>query len=147
MDIRFAREKDIEQIVSLCADHAAFEKSEYDSLNKVELLSKHIFQSTNSVKCIVAEQLDEIVGYATFLKQFSTWDANFYVYLDCLYLKEKIRGKGVGFKIMTLIKEYAKAENCDMVQWQTPDFNADAIVFYKRLGGISKSKERFFWEV
>lgn len=44
---------------------------------------------------------------------------------------------------MEKIKEYAKAENCTIIQWQTPSFNKKAIDFYRKIGGISKSKERF----
>jgi hypothetical protein len=36
---------------------------------------------------------------------------------------------------------------CNHIQWQTPDFNKRAIKFYERIGGISKSKERYFLKV
>jgi len=147
MNIRFAKEKDIRQIIKLCKEHAAFEKAEYDSRNKEELLSRHLFKSINNVKCIVVEKDDEIVGYSTFIKQFSTWDANHYIYLDCIYLKEKMRGNGIGFKLMNLIKEYANKENCHIIQWQTPTFNKSAISFYNKLGAKSKAKERFVWRI
>ena len=93
------------------------------------------------------EENEEIVGYSTFIKQFSTWDASYYVYLDCLYLKEKLRGKGVGFKLMNLIREYAIEQNCSVIQWQTPVFNKSAIRFYNKIGAKSKVKERFAWKV
>lgn len=48
---------------------------------------------------------------------------------------------------MEKVKEYAKAENCHMIQWQTPVFNDKAIRFYQKIGGISKPKERFFMKV
>jgi len=57
---------------------------------------------------LVVEQESLIVGYATFMKQFSTWDTDFYIYLDCLFLKENTRGNGLGGLIMEKIKEYAK---------------------------------------
>ena len=81
------------------------------------------------------------------MKQFSTWDANFYIYLDCLYLKENTRGKGLGKMIMEKIKEYGKSNNCNIIQWQTPDFNKKAITFYNKIGGKSKSKERFYLDI
>lgn len=147
MNLRFAEEKDLKQIVELCREHAEYERAAFDSNNKYELLSEHLIHSQNNVKCIVAEMNNEIVGYATFMKQFSTWDASYYIYLDCLFLKEKTRGKGLGFKIMEKLKEYAKSENCEIIQWQTPDFNVKAIDFYHKLGAHSKSKERFFWNI
>ncbi|WP_255452597.1 GNAT family N-acetyltransferase [Aquimarina sp. RZ0] len=90
---------------------------------------------------------NEIVGYATFMKQFSTWDAQYYMYLCCLYLKEKNRGNGIGKEIMNWVKTYAKDQNCSRMQWQTPSFNTEAIKFYKNLGAIAYNKERFLWSL
>ena len=147
MKIRFAEENDITQLIDLCEAHAIYEKVVFDRENKEELLSKCIFESKYGIKCLVVEENNALMGYATFVKQFSTWDAEFYVYLDCLYLTEETRGKGIGGKIMNRIKQYAVAEGCNVIQWQTPYFNTDAIRFYKKIGGKSKTKERFFWEV
>ncbi|MTI30254.1 GNAT family N-acetyltransferase [Xanthovirga aplysinae] len=147
MKIRFAEREDIDQVVNLIGKHAAFEKAEFNSQNKSNLLSIHLFNSQEVLKCIVAEENNEIVGYATFMKQYSTWEADFYIYLDCLFLIEEMRGRGIGLKMMNQVKDFAKAEGCQLIQWQTPDFNKDAIAFYHRLGGTSKTKERFFWIV
>ena len=81
------------------------------------------------------------------MKQFSTWDASFYVYMDCLYLEEAIRGLGVGKEFMKKIREYAIDNGCKEIQWQTPYFNKQALNFYNKLGAQSKTKERFFWKV
>ncbi len=147
MKIRFAKENDLKQIIVLCGKHALFEKTEYNPKNKAELLAKHLFNSSNTIKCLVVELNNDILGYATFIKQFSTWDANFYIYLDCLYLEENIRSQGVGRQLMNQIKTYAQSQNCDSIQWQTPDFNKRAINFYNKIGGVSKAKERFTWNI
>lgn len=146
MTIRIAENKDFEAIKKLVKAHAKFEKASALSDNNLDKLSNYIF-STDVVKCLVVELNNEIVGYATFMKQFSTWDANYYIYLDCLYLNEKTRGKGIGTQIMGKIKAYAKSINCSEIQWQTPDFNKEAIDFYKKLGAESKTKERFNWKI
>lgn len=143
MKIRFAQKKDLPQIIELCKAHAEYEHANYDSTNKEELLEKFLFGQNSALQCLVVAQQDNIVGYATFTKQFSTWDANFYMYLDCLFLTEETRGKGLGKRLMEKIKVYSKTENCNTIQWQTPDFNTKAIAFYNKIGGISKNKERF----
>lgn len=147
MNIRYAKEIDLPQIIKLCKAHAEFEQANYEKTNKIALLSKFLFAENPSLKCLVVEQEKLLIGYATFMKQFSTWDANFYIYLDCIYLRENTRGKGLGKKIIEMIKEYGKSESCKIVQWQTPDFNQKAIAFYNKIGGISKSKERFFLNI
>ena len=102
--IRFAEKSDIEDIVRLCELHAIFEKSEYQSENKKELLSEHLFSDQPSLYCLVVEHFDKIIGYATYMKQFSTWDSEFYVYMDCLFITEECRGNGIGQKLMMKLK-------------------------------------------
>jgi len=145
MKIRLAEKKDLKQIIKLCKLHADYEKVTYNSTNKESLLANHLLN--NSIKCLVAEENSQIKGYATFMKQFSTWDTEFYIYLDCLFFKEEARGNGLGKKMMNEIKNYAKSESCDIIQWQTPNFNLKAIKFYKTLGANHKTKERFFWNI
>ncbi|WP_366187543.1 GNAT family N-acetyltransferase [Flavobacterium ovatum] len=70
------------------------------------------FAENPSLKSLVAEQENLLIGNATFIKQFSTWDAHFYIYLDCLYLKEHTREKGLEKMIIQKIKEYCKSQNC-----------------------------------
>lgn len=147
MKIRKAILKDIAQLVSLCAAHAAYEKCDFDESNKQQMLTEQLFSEANSIQCLVVENDQELLGYAVFLKQFSTWDTCFYVYLDCLFLDEKIRGQGIGKQLMQKVKDYAAEEKCSEIQWQTPDFNTRAIHFYNEIGAKSKTKERFFWEV
>ena len=78
------------------------------------------------------------------MKQYSTWDAKEYLYMDCLFLFEEYRGLGIGEELVNTMKEFGRKEDIDLIQWQTPDFNVRAIKFYRRLGASSKSKERFF---
>jgi GNAT superfamily N-acetyltransferase len=147
MEIRFAQKKDLPQIIALCKEHAEYEKAEYEPKNKFDLLSISIFGQNPVLSCLVVESENAIMGYATYTKQYSTWDASFYIYLDCLFLKEQTRGKGLGKVIMEKIKEYGKTQNCNSIQWQTPDFNERAIEFYNKIGGKSKSKERFYLNI
>lgn len=144
MEIRFVQKKDLSQIIDLCKEHAEYEKADYERENKSDLLSNFLFRQNPSLKCLVVEHENVVIGYSTFMKQFSTWDADYYIYLDCLFLRETTRGKGLGGLIMEKIKEYVKTENCSIIQWQTPDFNKIAIDFYQKIGGMPKSKERFY---
>ena len=145
MHIRFVKIEDLPQLIMLCKAHADFERADYNTYNKQEALSKFLFGPNPHLKCLVVVQDDILIGYATFMKQFSTWDADFYIYLDCLYLKETARGRGLGHLIMAQIKTYAISQNCTTIQWQTPEFNTKAIDFYTKIGATSKDKKRFFF--
>jgi len=145
MNIRFAKKEDIEQIVDLCEAHAHYEKATYSKHGKAALLLEYLFSQQEVVYCLVVEEQAHIVGYATFMKQFSTWSASHYLYLDCLFLADSTRGKGIGKQLMEKLQEIAIQKKCSSIEWQTPTFNESAIRFYDKLGAISKSKERFFW--
>jgi len=142
--IRPVERKDLDELVELCALHAAYEKSEYDSSGKKEMLSKLIFSDSPNLHVLVVEQGDRIIGYASLTKQCLTWDANHYIYMDCLYMRENVRSQGIGSVLMDRIKELTKELGCNLIQWQTPDFNVRAIKFYNRIGGRALQKERFF---
>ena len=146
-EIRFIQKKDLGALVRLCQLHAIFEKSEYTPENKTHKLSEHLFSDNPSLYCLVVEKENKIIGYATYMKQFSTWGSAFYIYMDCLFLTEESRGFGIGERLMNQIRKEAKKMNCDTIQWQTPDFNIKAMKFYDRIGGVSISKERYFLNV
>ena len=145
--LRKAKPIDVLAIIDLCREHAIHEAVAYNSKNKATLLSKQLFQAKDFLQCIVLEYQENLVGYATFFKQFSTWQTAFYIYLDCLYLKKDFRGQGLGHQTMLHIKKYAIEQHCFHIQWQTPKANKNAIKFYHSLGAISKKKERFFWDL
>jgi len=146
MDYRIIkpRKEKIENIIDLCAAHAAFEKCDYNRENKADRLATDIFGEDTKLYCLVAEVNNEYIGYITWMKQYSTWDAKEYLYMDCLYLEYEYRGYGIGEALVNHMKDFGRKQDIDLVQWQTPDFNKRAIKFYKRLGASSLSKERFF---
>ena len=145
--IRFAKKEDINSIVRLCEQHAFFENAIYDSSDKAQKLDHFLFSNNPSVYCLIVEKDNHLIGYATYMKQFSTWDANYYIYMDCLFMTKKSRGFGIGEKLINKIKLEAIKNQCTHIQWQTQDFNKRAIKFYNRIGAESKSKERFFLKV
>lgn len=145
--IRFIKKTDLEDLVRLCELHAIFEKSEYNSENKKQKLNKHLFNEKPSLFCLVVQKEDKIIGYTTYMKQFSTWDAGFYIYMDCLFLTEESRGFGIGEKLIDRIKQEGQKSLCSQIQWQTPLFNKRAMKFYNRIGAKSKTKERYFVKI
>ena len=143
--IRYAEPKDIVEIIKMCGEHAEYEKAEFSSVEKTEKLAKYMFSYNPPVFCLIAEnEAGEIVGYAAFMPEFSTWDADYYVYLDCLFLRPQARNFGIGERIIKEISKFAKLKNIKQLQWHTPIFNERAIKFYRRIGATSKEKMRFY---
>jgi len=145
--LRFAQPSDIDALVRLCQEHARFERADYCADGKPSLLTQQLFSDAAPLKCIVAQFDGELIGYVSFMRQFSTWDCAFYLYMDCLFLTAQARGKGLGELIMTRLKREAVDLQCSHIQWQTPSFNTRAIKFYQRIGASAKEKQRFFLDL
>jgi GNAT superfamily N-acetyltransferase len=142
--IREFQESDIDQLIILCAKHAAHEKSAYDPKDKAEHLKNALLSDNPCLQCWIVVVKDELAGYATFTFDFSTWDARYYLHLDCIYLEEKFRGLGIGKEIMNRLLAAARKKNCINLQWQTPVSNGPAIRFYEGITSNALDKKRFF---
>lgn len=142
--IRFVKQNDLDELVNLYQKHADYEKVNFTKKGKKVSLEKHLFSQNPTLYCLVVELESKLIGYATYMKQFSTWDVDFYVYMDCLFLDKNSRGLGLGEKLLNKIKEESLKLNCNLIQWQTPTFNTGAIKFYERIGALSKTKKKFF---
>lgn len=142
--IRLANDKDHKSLIQLLAAHAEFEGSQF----KVTPKHNHLTDLDSlPITFFLVESHDTVIGYMSVIKQFSTWDMDWYLYLDCLYLTEETRGMGIGRQLMQQLKYFAKKHKIKTVQWQTPKTNLPAISFYEKLGAKSKEKQRFFWHV
>ncbi|MEQ8524726.1 GNAT family N-acetyltransferase [Gracilimonas sp.] len=141
--IRTIRRDELDRLTKLCELHAEYEKAEYFSEGKANKLEEAIFGKNKKIECWVITKANYFIGYVTLIPQFSTWDAENYLYLDCLFIKEGHRGQGIGAKVMKKIHNFASSNGYSQVQWQTPSFNEGAIKFYNREGAIGKQKVRF----
>lgn len=142
--IRNAEPKDIDEIIKLCAEHAEYERAEFSTHGKAEKLAEILFSENPPVFCLVVVSENKLLGYTTFMPEFSTWDADYYVYMDCLFLRPQARNFGIGERLIKEIAKFAKSRNIQQVQWHTPGFNERAIKFYHRIGANSKEKTRFY---
>lgn len=142
--IRPCEAKDLSALVRLCQNHAEYEQATYQNAGKEELLRIALFAENPKLFCMVIESDNQLGGYFSYTFDFSTWDAQSFLYLDCLYLEPDLRGMRIGEKIFEKLREIAALNNCVTIQWQTPAFNERAIKFYKRIGGTGKDKIRFF---
>lgn len=141
--IRKAIPADMPDIIELCIQHAMYEKASYSPLGKEEKLTNMLFGEANNLHCLIVESEEKAVGYATFSKESSTWNAAYYVHMDCLYLNEEFRGQQIGQELINRIIEFSKEIKASHIEWQTPVFNERAIRFYKRLGATDREKIRF----
>lgn len=131
--IRTANENDVPAIFALIKELAEFEKLA-DQINTTENeLRKTLFGEDRFVEILLAEFNGEIVGQALFFKNFSTFLGKPGIYLEDLYVKPEMRGKGIGKMLLDKIISIAKERNYGRVEWSVLDWNESAIDFYKKL--------------
>lgn len=132
--IRTASENDVPAIFALIKELAEFEKLA-DQVNTTENeLRKTLFGEDRFVEILLAEFNGEIVGQALFFKNFSTFLGKPGIYLEDLYVKPEMRGKGIGKMLLDKIISIAKERNYGRVEWSVLDWNESAIDFYKKIG-------------
>ncbi|WP_310392529.1 GNAT family N-acetyltransferase [Hymenobacter sp.] len=144
LELRRLEPADVPQLVALCREHAAFEQAAFAENDQAARLAVQLFGPRPAAYCLVVAQAHVLVGFATYMPEFSTWDAAYYLHLDCLFLRPEVRGSGVGRRVMEAVAAETQRLGCAQLQWQTPEFNAPAIAFYQRLGARPKNKLRFY---
>jgi len=83
---------------------------------------------------LIAEYEGKPAGQALFFHNFSTFLAKPGIYLEDLYVRPYLRGKGIGKALLIQLVELAKERGCARVEWAVLDWNKSAIDFYEKLG-------------
>ncbi|MFD9125400.1 GNAT family N-acetyltransferase [Kitasatospora sp. NPDC059571] len=141
--IRPATAADLPAVARLCTAHAAYERADPPPADLATRLEPVLFSARPRAWCLVVELGDELIGYASYSREFSTWQAADHIHLDCLFVTEPHRGQGWGHALLDAVKDAAAARRAAHVQWQTPDWNTGAIRFHHRAGARSRPKVRF----
>lgn len=132
--IRTATEKDIPAIFLLIKELAEYEKLSDQIETTEDELNKTLFGENKFVEILLAEYDGKIVGQAIFFKNFSTFLGKPGIYLEDLYVKPEMRGKGIGKALLDKIILLAKERDYGRVEWSVLDWNVPAIDFYKKIG-------------
>ena len=139
--VRAAVPADASALAPLCAAHATYERLPYQEAGHVQRLQ--VALSSGQLHVWLSERDGIAVGYASVTLDFSTLSGQRFAHLDCLYLAPATRGSGGGYALMRAVQAFATEQGCTELQWQTPDWNHDAMRFYARLGARGSAKQRY----
>ncbi|MEA5428722.1 GNAT family N-acetyltransferase [Arcicella lustrica] len=131
--IRKGIREDVPVMFELIKELALYEKAPEQVTNTVEQMYVDGFGDNPIFGSIVAEVAGEVVGLALYYYRYSTWKGK-RLYLEDLIVSEKMRGKGLGEKLLEATIQQAKDDACTGVMWQVLDWNEPAINFYKKFG-------------
>jgi GNAT superfamily N-acetyltransferase len=132
--IRPAQPADVAHIHSMIVELAVFEKLEHLVVATEALLHEGLFASKPSCEAIVGEEDGQVVTFALFFHNFSTFLTKKGLYLEDLYVRESHRGKGYGTRMLKRLAQIAVERNCGRFEWSVLDWNEPAITLYKAMG-------------
>lgn len=132
--IRAAEPRDLDAIVRLIGRLAEFEHLSHLVQATPEKLGPHLFGPRPVAEALVVDSGAQVVGFALFFTNFSTFLARPGLYLEDLFVEPEQRGRGIGKALLTRLAELAAERGCGRFEWSVLDWNADAIRFYERMG-------------
>ena len=132
--IRPAAPGDEDAIFRLIRALAEFEHLTHQVSGSAELLAEHLFGARPAAEALVAEVSGELVGFALFFSNYSTFLTQPGVYLEDLFVLPSERGRGIGKALLVSVAQIARERQCGRLEWSVLDWNANAIAFYERAG-------------
>jgi len=132
--LRPAEPRDLDAIVSLIGELAAFEQLVHLLDLTPAKLAPHLFGERPVAECVVGEVGGEVVAFALFFTNFSTFLAQPGLYLEDLFVRPAHRGTGLGKALLGYLGRLAAERGCGRFEWSVLDWNANAIAFYEGLG-------------
>ena len=97
-------------------------------------LHPHLFGERPVAEAVVAEHGAQVVGFALFFTNFSTFLGKPGLYLEDLYVQPAHRGRGIGRDVLTHLAGLARQRGCGRFEWSVLDWNENAIRFYEKMG-------------
>ena len=130
--IRFAEENDARIVLDMVRELAAYEKL-VDNLEATEeLFSESLFQR-GVAEALIGEYEGKPVGYAIFFHNFSSFTGRIGLYIEDIYVKPEMRGKGFGRAMFAYIAKLAVERKCGRLEWSCLDWNKPSIAFYEKM--------------
>ena len=132
--IRPATPADIVHIQAMIVELAVFEKLEHLVVATEEKLHEGLFGAHPACEAIVGEVDGDVVTFALFFHNFSTFLTKRGLYLEDLYVRQTHRGHGYGSGTLQYDPATGLATVQGRFEWSVLDWNTPAINFYKSMG-------------
>lgn len=136
--LRFAKSDDVSLILDFIKGLAVYEKMLDEVVATEETLMESLFEK-KAAEVVIGEYEGEPVCFALFFTNFSTFVGKPGIYLEDLFVKPEMRGKGFGKALISFVAKVAKDRNCGRFEWACLDWNEPSIAFYKSMGAVPMS--------
>ena len=123
-------------ILELIRELAQFERLEDQVTATVPLLEASLFGARPAAEVLIAEGEAEVIGFALFFHNYSTFLGKPGIYLEDLYVRPQERSRGTGRALLARIAAIAQDRSCGRLEWSVLDWNERALRFYRSLGAV-----------
>jgi len=144
LTIRPAQEHEVSIVLGFVRELAEYERLSHEVVATEESLRKALFGPRPYAEVVFACLDDEPVGFALFFHNFSTFLGRPGIYLEDLYVRPIVRGRGVGQRLLNWLAREAVERGCGRLEWAVLDWNEPAIRFYKSLGASPMEQWKIF---
>ena len=134
--LRAAEPRDVPAIVGLIRELAEFEKLTHLLQVTTQSLHPHLFGARPVVEAMVGEADAQVVAFALYFTNFSTFLAKPGLYLEDLYVQPAHRGHGIGRALLGRLGALAVERGYGRFDWSVLDWNENAIRFYEQMGAV-----------
>ncbi|KWV61026.1 GCN5 family acetyltransferase [Bradyrhizobium macuxiense] len=134
LTIRRARPDEAGLVFSLVRELAEYEKLLHEVRASEADIAEALFGPNPRLFCDIAEWNGEPAGFAVWFVNFSTFAGSHGIYLEDLFVRPALRGKGIGKALLVHLAQECVANGWSRLQWAVLDWNAPSIAFYKSLG-------------
>ena len=142
MEIREAKEKDLDQLNDLFDAYRVFYKQQSDKTNSREFLRARLLNKESVI--YVAEESRLLIGFVQLYPIFSSMRMNRLWLLNDLFVTENQRGKGISKLLMSEAKELAKATKSAGLILETEKANGVGNALYKGIGFELDSEHNYY---
>lgn len=136
LSISIATEADLPLVLDFIRGLAEYERLAHEVVATEEKLRATLFGPRPYAECVIARWDGAPAGFALFFHNYSTFLAQPGIYLEDLFVKPEMRGKGIGRSLLRHLARLTQERNCGRLEWSVLDWNESAIGFYKSLGAV-----------
>jgi len=136
LTIRRARPDEAGLVLSLVRELAEYEKLLHEVEATEQMIADALFAANPRLFCDIAEWRGEVAGFAVWFINFSTFSGRSGIYLEDLFVRPALRGKGIGKALLSHLARECVANGFSRLQWSVLDWNTPSIEFYKSLGAV-----------
>lgn len=139
--IRLAKADEVPLILRFIVELAEHEGLTQEVTATEELLRENLFGERPAAEVLFGCFEGEPVGFAVFFYNFSTLQGKPGLYLEDLYVRPKMRGRGFGTTLLAYLARLTLEHDGGRFDWGVLTWNTSARQFYLSIG--ARPQERF----